>query len=805
MNPTNVSGFFAYPSKPEVAEVIRNGVAKINATGIVHLKTWESCRVGGKLIIGEICKEIDAASIFCADLSGLNHNVMFELGYAIARNKRIWLAVDTTVVDTRADLAKLRMLTTVGYAEYCNSDDLQAKFLKEQPWIDIEATIFNQAIKPNLPSVIHETFFYLKSRHTTEASTLISKEIASISNATGIPLIIDDPRETAVQPLAWYGEQAYVSEAVIVHLINPTREGAHLHNAKYSFVAGLVHGLGKSVLMLAQGDALAPLDYRDLLKQYQTGSEAERHLHNWIVPIMEQLRKKSISQQLYLNTVRLAQRLSELKIGEPIAENEADSLVNNYFVETTTYREALDGRQAIFVGRKGAGKSASFIKLTSALLADKRNLVCVIKPLSYEMHGIIDLMRRYRAINLKGYAVESIWKFLIYSEIAITTEALITKRPSGLLQENEKDLIALLDQNSEMLRQDFSVRLERCIQALLVGAESVAGSSIEKGRVAISETLHTGLLRKLREVLSSALGEKQRIAILVDNLDKAWDKQNDIDELAEFLLGLLGTTSRVAGDFRNIGPDRRTLNISLAVFVRADIFYRVMSIAREPDKIVYSKLNWNDNEMLIRVIEERFTSSLSVSPNEVWTKYFCPSVKGIPAKQYFLNRILRRPRDLVFFVKAAITTAVNRRHGLVEERDVLDAEKQYSQFAIDSILVENGVTIKQLESIIYEFVGAEPVLTEPKVRMILMGAGVTSENAESVLSHLCDLTFLGVEVEQDAFRFADDQAESQKNNILAQRLTRSRTGPPRFKINPAFWAFLEIHTNGSGPPSNPLG
>lgn len=796
MNDTIIPGFFAYPSKSDISEVIKNGVSKINEIGIVQLKSWESCRVGGKLIISEICREIDSAKIFCADLTGLNHNVMFELGFAIARNKRIWLAIDTSVVETKSDLNKLRMLTTIGYAEYCNSDDLRGKFLTDQPWIDLDATIFNQSIKPSLPSVVHETIFYLKSRHTTEASTLISKEVAKASNAIGITLIIDDPRETTAQPLVWYGEQVFTAEAIVVHLINQTREGAHLHNAKYSLVAGLAHGLGKPVLMLAQGDALAPLDYRDLLKQYQTGSEAERHLHSWIVPIIERIKSKTAKQEQYLMSVKLAQRLSELKIGEPVAENEAAGLINDYFVETTTYREALDGRQAIFVGRKGAGKSASFIKLTSSLMADKRNLVCVIKPISYEMHGIIELMRKYHAMNLRGYAVESIWKFLIYSEIALTAEALILERPSGMLHENEKDLIALINQNSEMMRQDFSVRLERCIQALLVGANNTGDGSIEKNRIAISEILHTGLLKKLREVLVLALHDKLRIAILVDNLDKAWDKQNDIDELAEFLLGLLGTTSRIAGDFRNVGLDRRTLNMSLAVFVRSDIFYRVMTIAREPDKIVYSKLNWNDNEMLIRVVEERFASSLATNPNEVWANYFCPTVKEMPTKQYFLSRILKRPRDLLFFVKAAITTAVNRRHGLVEERDVLDAEKQYSQFAIDSILVENGVTIKQLETIIYEFVGAQPILDEPAVKVILLASGVQDEKAESVIKHLCNLTFLGVEVEQGSFRFADDQAENQKNSILAQRLTNSRTEPPRYKINLAFWAFLEIQTNG---------
>jgi hypothetical protein len=787
-----VLGFFAYPSKADISEIIRNGVAKINQTGIVRLKTWESCRIGGKLIIGEICDEIERSSIFCADLTGLNHNVMFELGFAIARNKRIWLVMDTTVVGDRIDFTKLKILTTVGYAEYCNSNDLQAKFLKEQPWIDLQATVFKSSIQPNLPTVVHETLLYLKSRHMTEASTFISKEIAEASTALGLPLIIDDPRETTVQPLAWYGEQVYSARCIVVDLINPSREGAHLQNAKYSFVAGLAHGLNKSILMLSQGDSLAPLDYRDLLKQYQTASEAERHLRSWLVPIMQRIRTETKAQQQYLATVKLAQQLAELKIGEPIAENEADRLVMDYFVETVSYREALDGRQAIFVGRKGTGKSANFLKLADALESDKRNLVCLIKPISYEMRGIVELMQRYQGANLKGYAIESIWKFLIYSEIALAAETRIKNRISGEIFESEKDLIALLNQYSSILRQDFSVRLERCIKALLETSNVASTDPIEHSRIAVAEILHASALRKLREVLVSALSHKQRIAILVDNLDKAWDKQTDIDQMSEFLLGLLSTTNRVAFDFRNVGLERKTLNVSLAVFVRSDIFHRIVAIAREPDKIDYSKLNWNDDEMLIRVIEERFSSSLGSNPADVWIKYFCPAIHGLPIKQYFLSRILKRPRDLVYFVKAAITTAVNRRHGIVEVRDVLDAEKQYSQFAVDSILVENGITIHQLENIIYEFVGGKSVLDESEITTILSNTGVDDEKADAVIKHLCGLTFLGVEVDADKFRFAEDLAENQKNSILAQRLVLSRSGAPRYKINPAFWAFLEI-------------
>ncbi len=784
--------FFAYPSKPEIAETIRNGVTTVNQMGVVQIKTWENCKVGGKFIINEICREIDESQLFCADLTTLNHNVMFELGYAIARNKRIWLAIDPSLTASRSDFHKLQILTTVGYSEYCNSHDLSGKFLKDQPWLDLTDTVFNTAIKIHLPQSARDTALYLKSRHQTEASTLISKEVSKASKALGLDLIVDDPRETTVQPLAWYAAQAYTAKFVVVHLINPEREGAHLHNAKYSFVSGLVHGLDKPLMMLAQGDSLAPLDYRDTLKNYQTGSEAERHLHAWFVPLLESLRNESLPKQLYLAQVKLAQELGQLKIGEPIAENESGQLISEYFVETNIYREALEGKVAIFVGRKGAGKSANFLKLTSALQADKRNLVCVIKPLAYEMQGIIELLHRYQSMNLKSYAVESIWKFLIYSEIAMFTKGLIESRADQTPLDSEKDLLALLDQNSEMLQQEFAVRLERCISNLLDATSGVSfDDKLEKGRTAISESLHTGLLRRLRETLAQALKGRHRIAILIDNLDKAWDKQSDITQMSEFLLGLLSASARLDADFRHVGKDRITLHTSLALFLRDDIFQRVQSLAREPDKIVYTRLTWNDDEVLARIIDQRFTSSLNKSPEEVWAAYF-QSVRGLPAKEYILSRILKRPRDLIYFVKACIGTAVNRRHAMVTERDVLDAEKQYSQFAVDSILVENGISISALDSILYEFLGVESELDRAKVESVLKSGGVSTDRIGYVIDHLCSLTFLGIEVKDDEFRFANEQVELQRNLILSKHLVEARGYPSRYRIHPAFRAFLEV-------------
>jgi hypothetical protein len=82
------TAFFAYPSQSYLqSEAIRSAAADINKTQFVKIRTWEDMSVTGKNIMQEICTEISRAQIFCGDITGLNPNVMFELGYAIARDK----------------------------------------------------------------------------------------------------------------------------------------------------------------------------------------------------------------------------------------------------------------------------------------------------------------------------------------------------------------------------------------------------------------------------------------------------------------------------------------------------------------------------------------------------------------------------------------------------------------------------------------------------------------------------------------------------------------------------------------------
>jgi hypothetical protein len=92
----SVNCFFAYPANPVgISEVIEKSISKINEMGIdeVNVVGWRSLSVTGKVIISEVCKAIDASPLFICDLTNLNPNVLFELGYAIATNKRIWITL----------------------------------------------------------------------------------------------------------------------------------------------------------------------------------------------------------------------------------------------------------------------------------------------------------------------------------------------------------------------------------------------------------------------------------------------------------------------------------------------------------------------------------------------------------------------------------------------------------------------------------------------------------------------------------------------------------------------------------------
>lgn len=217
-----------------------------------------------------------------------------------------------------------------------------------------------------------------------------------------MPSVIDDPREVRVQPFSWYVQQVTSASAVACHLLSTDYSDWELHNAKHALVAGLAHGLARPLLMLAHAPYVSPIDYRDLLKIHDTAAKAQAILDNWLAPLVALSEKRAADHEHYQQEAKAQGELRNIAVGDPIAEFESNKLTE-YFVPTAAYSEALRSKHSIFVGRKGTGKTATLYKLAQEIAADARNHVCLVKPVDYELHGLLEMLAQALPRSEKGY------------------------------------------------------------------------------------------------------------------------------------------------------------------------------------------------------------------------------------------------------------------------------------------------------------------------------------------------------------------------------------------------------------------
>jgi hypothetical protein len=777
--------FLGYGSSPALSrETLHTASKAITDTGLAEAQSWEDMAIAGRLVIRTVLDHIDRSDVAAFDVSTLNENVLFELGYAIARAKKIWLLMDRTDTEVKSKWQQFRLLSSVGYSGWANSEEITRSFLQARPDL-ASSTLYDDLIEPNLSPEIGNSIFYIPSFHVTEASRAIAHHLDQ-EVRRGIRLLSADPTESALDSLAWYAQKAYETSGTIAHFVAYRREMAWLHNARAALVVGLAAGFERPVLLLAEDDYNKPLDYQDLLRGYTSAVQCQGYVSAWVESL-------GLSPQGHTanRRVRRITELRGLRFGEHVAENESD-LLANYFVDTAQFDDVLSSKNTLFVGRKGAGKTANMLLAASRLREDARNLVIVIKPQSYELEGLASLLDRLPG-EVKTYTVLSLWNFLIQSEIAKAAVETIASRPHTVpLSGPEDELMQFVDSTDFGLREEFAVRFERTIDSILKSGV-VSSQTISEGRDLLHESLHSEAIRRLRSLIGPVLKGRKRVAILIDNLDKAWDRHAELDVISQLLLGLLSAIGRVSVEYEKEDFWRTRISLTLATFLRSDIYAYLQRAAREPDKIPTSVLRWDDPALLLRVIEDRFLAARTANtdPDELWSKYFCPTVGGLAVRQYMTWRVLPRPRDIVYFCNASVIAAVNARHDKVEEIDIRTAEKNYSQFALEALLAENGITIKEFEDILFEFAGSPAVINEDIV-LANISRIVGETKTLAILARLKAVSFLGIEVGEDRFIYPDVGPESKRSDVLARKFAEQQGRAARYVVHPAYRPYLEI-------------
>lgn len=118
--------FFAYPSQPvAVADTIRAGLKILrDDMRMTDFHGWEQIDIAGHFIIDPILAEINDCDFLAADITKLNFNVAYEIGYAIGRSRRLVLTKDEAFTGDDALIREVGIFDTIGYRGYQDSRQL---------------------------------------------------------------------------------------------------------------------------------------------------------------------------------------------------------------------------------------------------------------------------------------------------------------------------------------------------------------------------------------------------------------------------------------------------------------------------------------------------------------------------------------------------------------------------------------------------------------------------------------------------------------------------------------------------------
>ena len=775
--------FFAYPgSSPLLTETMREAARKLGERTELSVKTWEALRVDGRLIIGEVLRAIDGASTVVAEITDLNANVLFEIGYALAADKQVVLCLDTTDSRARKNWKEFGLLSSVGYTPYeASSETLVTEFIRSRPDLRAdslwEELLISGGVGPRRP----RTLFYMPLGSRADVGKAVDRILLARKN---LSVATADEEEQGIAPLSWYAVQIYQASAALLHLRGPQRARSLMHNARSSLFAGMAHALKLPTLLVAEQSFDPPLDYKDLLYRYPTAKALASYADSWLDEL------PSDHDLLSAGRRKLAAELPFRRFGEYVAENEQDQLAE-YFVETGQYDRVLSSQTAVFIGRKGTGKTANMITASETLSRDRRNLVTVIKPSGYELESLLAILDHLPERETVDFLLDGLWRYMLMTEIASAAVREAEGRPAGIASGSAMAALrAYLEEFDGGYELNFAVRLERLVDELTAELDSLP-NGVEDSQAWLSQKLHAAALVDLRKLMGEALHTRERVAVLIDNLDKAWERGADRQQQSRMILGLLSAVGRVERDFRKETAWRESVHVTLAVFLRADIFDEVRKHAREPDKISTLQVEWDDQELLARVIEDRYVAQHEgSSPEELWLNYFCESVSGRSTREFLLWRSLPRPRDLVYLCNACVLNAINHKNQRIEEADVLAAQEDYSRFAFDALRVE-GATSDELDDVLLQFAGAPH--TMPMSEAIeLISEGAESSTADALFSKLLRANFIGLETDEDRFDFPAAEQTEKRARVLATRVEKTLSREPRVTVHPAFRPYLGI-------------
>jgi len=771
--------FIAYPSFPEQIGLTIEESAKTYC-GPTHLsfETWKQLDVPGRFIVEGIIEKIDSCDFFVADITWLNFNVNFEVGYAIGRSKRIVLILNNGLSPQTKDISQLGIYDTLGYQLYENSDQLVEYLNKITDTSPL--TLPNYSIDQSAPIYIMDTLY------KTDASIRIMSKVKK----SKIKFRSYDPKEQPRLSTLEAYRGVKQSIAVIINLISSRATDHYYNNLRGAFLAGLSYALEKETLILQEGDEPVPLDYRDFVSVYKHPHDVDIYINDLAPKVMEGF--QSITGE---RESRPEGFLLNLDLGATAAENEMSNL-GSYYVPTNEFNQALAGSVRLAVGRKGSGKTALFFQVRDQIRENKKNVVLDLKPEGHQLKRFRDML------HLLGEAVQehvasAFWEYVLLLEICnkiLQNDRILHTRDHTLFKPYQR--LALLYGKDEIIEEaDFSERMLGLVTRITTEFDDRYAEK-EKHYLSVgqvNELIYKHDIPKLRDELANYLQWKESVWVLFDNIDKGWPTRGLTQADTIILRALLDSTRKTERFFR-----KNQIPFVTIIFLRNDVYELLVDESPDRGKESKASLDWTDPDGLREVLRRRLVYnglSSAISFFDAWHLICVSHIEGEESSQYLIDRSLMRPRNFLTLVNYCKSNAVNLQRSKIIDEDIRKACSMYSADIGNEIGLEIRDVFPEAEDILYYFIGAPSNITLRQVRDYLIKSPVPPEFHDRLIEILLWFGFLGVRVKRQAETGIEDTFiydvyyDMKKLKRLGDNFQNDKM---EFRIHVAFCPFLGI-------------
>lgn len=771
-----LSGFFAYPAGTTlVVDAARSACSQCRLrSSSVSLEAWEEMDISGRFISTEILNNIRGNDFLVADISRLNFNVVYEVGFAIGKGKRVLLVRHRAVCSSAPTLQDVGIFDTLGYKEYSTSDELFALISSIE---DLDPIHISRKVNEKSP------IYLVQPKTKTDYDGFIVFGIKK----SHLYYRSFDPGESP--RLAGPDAVTNVAESygVVLHFLPDEHVDASVHNIRSAFVAGLTDGMDKRALYIQSGDTPIPLDLRDFVTVCRFQDQFKEAIGSLAERVYEDRDVTTVAKS---EGGRSA--LEKMDLGASAAENEITSL-GEYYLEIDAFRRAQRKEVRLVTGRKGSGKTAIFFMLRDRVRAKRSNVVIDLKPEGYQLLKLKDAIIALMSAGTVEHTITAFWEYLLWLEVCyklLEKDQERHKRDHNLFEPYQRLKAAYLT-DTYSVEGDFSERLKLLLRDIICAIEAEYGgkSDVNLTTSQITEFIYRHDFVNLKKNVLGYLKFKDELWLLFDNIDKGWASQGLTGEDLVIVRALIEATRKIERELNRLEITAHTI-----VFLRNDVFEHLVDSTADRGKETRANVDWDDPEMLRELLRRRIDREWdSTNPKDfstVWTSVCTPIMDGQDTAEYMIERCLMRPRSLLDLLGHCRGYAMNLGHDRIMKEDISKACSAFSNDLLVEIDLEIRDVFPAAEHLLYAFIGCSQQLSRSELLRILSTQNIATKDHNAIVTLLLWFGFLGFLWTDGSPRYI--YSFHYNMNVLEGTHNVLLNGGVVYVINPAFQPALGL-------------